>query len=388
MKLAFLNFAVAGYVSFLLFSLCKEQKYVSATSKKLDDVIFHRNLSDLAEDPNYVTDICSNGDWLETLNISDILYKDSGECQPCLKQFRDPFGNSSPRDLVIGFTTQSPRNLVTFIRTLRNAGSKASAVVFVDDEMVKKCTQSTLQVFRDCGLYCINLGVLKDKYQKRVTEIRHVMSYQLLKHFNEYFERALLVDVSDTFFQTDPFTTEIVESSLIFTTECIKYNMCGFNWNWILAVDKPEVQQFWFNKQVVNGGVLLGSVTQVLKTLSVTVSTRDYVNFTFDEYRFWGVDQPYFGMLAYRDVYKAHGINVTIGGPESKYSSMFHCKFDLHVSDDNPIMRRSPHNNVMFSILHQYNRYRYIVQYLKRVCPVAEADAQFAFAVEKQLEGI
>jgi hypothetical protein len=316
--------------------------------------------------------------WHVSFNVKDSRFRESTHCPLCLHSFRDPSANSGPDDLVLGFSTGTPRNLVSFIRTLRTTGSNCSAIAFVDEKALTLCTNASFVVFMNCGLSLINLGTVPLKYQTRIAVARQVVYYGFLHRFHRFYKRILLLDMMDTVFQSDPFTIYFTEDILAVSTECIQYQRCPWNRAWMKSID-PDHIDFYMDRQVINSGLILGSIRKLMQMLAILVYLPDYVNFTVDRYD-GGIDQAFVGMIVHR---KIAGIHAAVMGPDSGYASLFHCKFAVHGGDDEPIRSKSGHT--VFSVMHQYNRYHYLINYTHRNCPL-EGAGDYAHALPKQTE--
>jgi hypothetical protein len=136
----------------------------------------------------------------------------------------------------------------------------------------------------------------------------------------------------------------------------------------------------YLNLPIINSGVIFGSVMNILHLLAQLVSLPDYVDFTVTKYE-WGIDQAFLGMLYYRGILKDAGVNLTVLNDTSPYASLFHCRFALHRSDDDPIL--SKRTRQLYSVIHQYNRYNYLINYTSRNCP---SDDPWAFSDPRQTQ--
>jgi hypothetical protein len=193
-----------------------------------------------------------------------------------------------------------------------------------------------------------------------------------------------LIGITDTIFQTDPFTREFTQKTLPLSTECTIYGRCVWNRDWIQRVDPGHVKQY-LPKPVVNSGLIVGSIVNVMRLLALIVSLPDYQDFdTLQQYP-WGIDQGFLGMLVYRGFFRDAGINGTLMNRSSPFASLFRCKFALHQSDNEPITRNG--TGVTLSIIHQYNRYPYLIGYTQRNCPNVTSTGQYraAYAEPKQI---
>jgi hypothetical protein len=281
--------------------------------------------------------------------------------------------------LVLSFATGPPQNLLSFIRTLRTTGSNCTVIAFVDEKTLSLCTNASLALFTNCGLSLINLGTVPLKYQTRIAVARQVVCYDFLHRFHRFYKRIILLDVLDTFFQLDPFTVDFTQDTLAVSTECIQYKRCPWNYAWMKSID-PDHIDFYMELQVINSGLIFGSMKKLLQMLAVLVRLPDYVEFAMDKYD-GGIDQAFVGMVVYREM---AGINATVMGPDSGYASLFHCQFAAHNADDEPI--RSKNGNAVFSIIHQYNRYHYLIKYTRRNCQLEGDTDGYAYALPKQTE--
>jgi hypothetical protein len=278
------------------------------------------------------------------------------------------------------FATNTPENMLSFIRTLRTSGTRCTVIAFVDQNCLSLCVNRSLEVFANCGLSLINLGNVLERFQNRIAVSRQVVYYGFLYYFQQHYRRVILADVTDTIFQQDPFTTHFTDDMLAVSTECITYKGCVWNLAWIKSIDEAHID-FYLDLPVINSGLILGSTMNIMRMLAVLMKLPAYTTFAVNKYD-WGIDQAFLGMVAYRGMLRQAGLNLTMLGPDSPYASLFHCRFALHKADHESVKRVN--GEIVLSILHQYNRYPYLINLTSRNCPMKGYTDEYAYTQPKQ----
>jgi len=217
----------AGSLSVLIGFLIYTRTHMSPTSMSLAESSQHgveyNHDSPLAAPPLYFSQM-TRTDWISAVSAPTILFESANHCVACTISAETTRSNSSPQDLILGVSLGTARNALTFVRSLRSTGSRATCCLIVDDKFYESCTSFMLQAFRSCGLSLINIGSFSPEYAGKAHNARFLLYYQFLYKFNRHFHRAILVDPLETVFQTDPFTADFDAANLSIGSECVTYN--------------------------------------------------------------------------------------------------------------------------------------------------------------------
>ena len=318
---------------------------------------------------------------LSTLDwMSDVLFilnesLSYDECKICTKisALKRPSNiyDSSDKDLVITFAIKNIDNLFTFVSTLRSTGCKANVIVFHDDLALKQ-SQETLNEVRKCGVYFINLGLINNQYLGHIFEIRHPIIHRLLEMIKDDYNRVLIVDSSDTFFQYDPFTINFSQESLVFTTENSTFGNDENNDKWIKGVNTNNFGTF-IGKIPLCFGLYYGGIKQIINFYDLFLQIEDFRSFSVRT-----IDQGYLNYYYYTGYFRDNNISIDLSPPGSHISTNRRCHYDT--KDNFPYKLLG--SDKPFGVCHNYNRMCPLLEDLKVRCP---SELKHAFAKGKEI---
>ncbi|OHT05541.1 hypothetical protein TRFO_26681 [Tritrichomonas foetus] len=312
-------------------------------------------------------------------SVHNFDYFDIRKCPLCLHKNgdntfvsspNDPQSNSTPRDLILTMMTLMSMNAITYIRTLRSTGCKATVVVLVDDIFHEKLTEYEEDVMKNCGMIMINIGKLLPPYDKHIYESRHVLFYAFLRKYRYSFDRVMMIDMADTVFQLDPFTTDFDSTTMVFTTEgYFNNNDPHNNTKWIKIAD-PMYNvhpSFYDDKIVINGGCFYGSMDGILYFYSIYLKLPCYNNFEIET-----IDQGYMNYLYHNGFFSHNGLNISLTFPGDYIVSARGHRFDPSPNQDGRFFMQDTINPP--GLIHQYNRDRNVLEGVKKICPALPGD--------------
>lgn len=197
-------------------------------------------------------------------NLSSFLV--SKNCPEC--KFETDFSNndkdSTKRDFILTSAFYQAYNMVPFIRSLRQTGSKCSLVIFADETISEKINETLESFLVSCGVTLIDIGNI-DQISNNDTKIfRHSVYLDFIFKRRKFINRVIEVDMYDTIFQMDPFNKNWDYSSLGISEEP-NYVEGKQYFGSIALIGNPMTNKFVdFTKQT-NSGVLLGTAQQLIR---------------------------------------------------------------------------------------------------------------------------
>lgn len=329
--------------------------------------------------PHYFSEMTTR-DWLQP-NLKfkefDPLKNKFPSCQSGFAH--NPHANSSPRDLIISLVSGGYVNFMTYIRTLRSTGCKATVIVLIDDKCYAKLSKNERQVLDGCGVNLIIYGDITPRFKIYIYETRLILMYGVILKYRKQFDRVIIADVFDTIFQSDPFIPGFNNKTMCFTTEGYYNNNDPTNNTlWIKVADPDYFKDihFYDDKIVINGGLFFGSTDGMLLFFKIFLSLK-----VFDDFTVKTVDQGYMNYLYHRGIFKENGLNLTLTFPNDYIISARGHKFD-----SNPTAEGL--QTILFlpnppAIIHQYNRGPSVLKSIKKTCPSFGDGDQFPFPVYK-----
>ena len=164
---------------------------------------------------------------------------------------------STNRDCVIAVGINTVQNVFPFIRTLRTTKSNSSAVLIFDERAFYKLTPDTWKLLKNCSVNVYNLGSVSNSTGKNsVFAVKHLMAYDFIIKNWVFFDRILLCDLTDVFFQQDPFFEEVNPYALTVVEEPKLMKNDKINRNRVTPV--LNVTHSMGNYHILNGGIFYG----------------------------------------------------------------------------------------------------------------------------------
>jgi hypothetical protein len=244
--------------------------------------------------------------------------------------------------------------IMAFIVSVERSGFSGDKVMFMQN-----VTQDAQDRLRSKGWTLIE--VVADPSQSYATA-RHIPVRDFLKDNIERYRYVLYVDVRDAVFQSDPslwLENNLSPAEIIGPSECMLIKHQPTNSEWIRNTLGQEVLDWLGEYDVLCCGTIVGTIKAV-----------SYVVEKMCEYAAkisgWGYDQAYFNYLlripplkeVTREVNMSSGFIATC----SWYLSCYEAVWKPWVNDVWPIFDKenavvyTPGSDVVFPILHQYDR--------------------------------
>ncbi|OHS96017.1 hypothetical protein TRFO_10190 [Tritrichomonas foetus] len=326
--------------------------------------------------------------WLNN-NYSDIFEKSVNiyDCQLCVTHQKTNKYRSNEHDLVLTCLFGIIVSSLNFVRTLRSANCKATIVIFTDDKCQNKLNEYMKNIFQNCGVNWINLGEIGEKYITSINSMRMVLFYGFLKKVQTKVNRVMIVDMTDTYFQMDPFTDDVYSDSLILTLENQVFLSGTINEKWLAKIlkltNELEYLSDFDDRYVINNGFLIGGIYPVLKFYSIILDLPQFVNYSrgFN-------DQAIVNYMYYFDLLK--GINVILSPIGGIYQSLTACDSITDIDEDTHTISIY---GTKLAVLHQFDRTCENIQNSIMFCPKEsnlhlEAYSEVRYSFERLCENI
>lgn len=316
--------------------------------------------------PPYVSQ-ATTIDWKTVVPTEFLTWtlSDNKGCPLCGPMRHSPSSNSSSRDLVITVMINMTTNAATFVRTLRSTGCKATVVVFVDQLFMNSLNSRQIKMFVACGVNFINIGQFNQPYRDKVYEARHLLIYDFLLKYRSDFDRVIFIDMADSFFQMDPFTTDFGYYTMGVTSELVTLNNDPTNnTRWIQIADPQyfEDEHFYDDRVAVNAGFVFGSMDGFLKYYSVFFSLLCFKRKFAPE----TIDQGYVNMLYHKGYFQRAGLDLMVTHPGDWLVSVRGAAFNYKPNRDGLFVMQG--TNVAPAAIHQYSRICPVLKGLKSQC--------------------
>ena len=188
--------------------------------------------------------------------------------------------------------------IISFVRSLRSTGCKATVIFMHTEEWMRNFPKTHKKEVDKCGVIWINVHEVL--YRGKVGPItsRFILFRAFLHKYINTFNRVIICDLFDTFFQLDPFDTNFKEDRVYATTENDNLATNNPNSGWIRGVDREFSYSFYINKRIICLGLLFGGVGKMYEVMSKFASQKNFLSFGNNV-----LDQPVFNYYHYRGMF-------------------------------------------------------------------------------------
>ena len=286
--------------------------------------------------------------------------------------------NSSERDAILSVMLHYSFNLETFIRSLRTTGCKAKVIVFHDDQSLQTLTPYMLDLIKNCGIIMINIGTVTEKFVRHTYELRHTWYFAFMKKYRNDFDRIIVSDISDVFFQADPFTTEFTNNTFQATTELIGLDKEDQNRDWIKSIQPNFDDMFWYGRIPLCFGLLYGSMETWITFYNILYEQDDWKHFEVKT-----IDQGYLNVYFYHNLFADNGLHITATMPDDLIVSARGTTGILGNDIETKYVLLKDSTKIP-AMIHHYNRVCLFIDNIQEVCPSLNIDNSFAYAKPKE----
>ena len=160
--------------------------------------------------------------------------EEAKNCKLCNFTSINDISDSTKKDVIISFSILKTHNLALLQRTLRTTKSNASLVLLLDQQAIDSLDEITKQFFKNCSTQVVIMPV--EVFQSHDASPKNFMiplMYLFLKMNRHLINRVIFVDLFDTVFQSDPFSSKFIRRGEIHIVREVITNMQHVgNINW------------------------------------------------------------------------------------------------------------------------------------------------------------
>ena len=352
------------------FDVCFKQKfYFHLNSYSSED-------NEIGKYVQEMSDFINNFLWLNKTEFYKKLKNlDFSQCAPCNMSFINNT-NSNSRDLVLCFMYgNQPHNILTFLRSLRSTKSQCTVVFLHSSEFIEAMETNyskLLEEVNKCGVIWLNFGsIVKYRYVAPITS-RFGVIRLFLKQFGDMFDRVIIADMFDTFFQMDPFRPEFTDKLIRATAEFDNLAENSPNSEWISAIDDEYDDEFYSDKMVLCAGLIYGGVKPTIRFLDKYVDLEFWYSLGESN-----LDQPIMNLDYYRrEIFGPDFI------PDINSTNMISAtKWTFNeIPSDDGLMHLAMNIFEVPTTVHQYDRSCPFYKYAENACPALGDWQSFPFA--------
>eukprot|EP01038_Epipyxis_sp_PR26KG_P008082 gene8082-10949_t len=231
-----------------------------------------QQLSDKYKELTGVKDLPKDLSIHELLSKHSLLNEITSDSSTNLKVPKAIVGLTSAMDLVIGLAQDiDSKNLAVFCQSLRSV-TKAEAVIFINLPIPPKHEEIALESKIKLIGYDLRSKDLVSMSSFHPSTLRWVLIYEYLKVEAPRYKRVWMIDVRDSFFQSDPF--QFIDSSKpslnVFNgVESIKIRDCGWNSGWVKDCFGDSTLRRIGANTIICSGVTAGTTDRVLEYVTL-----------------------------------------------------------------------------------------------------------------------
>ena len=267
-------------------------------------------------------------------------------------------GNSKSYDIIISFIYGIQfYNFLTFARSLRTTGSRATIILFASTQWILICPPQLLSEFKNCG-FILEVCIQRFK-EKNPLFLRFYLYYEFLQYYH-LFHRIIICDIFDTLFQYDPFNPQFPEFNAVVAIENQDLTT-NVNGDWMESADLNYNRTFYKGKYVLCMGLLFGGSKPLFKLFHKYLNyelLKKVANDTNDQtllnYMFYHNELD--GLL----IVDSNGTNMV---------SATNWFFEKMPNKNGLMAVMSPVKGAIPSTIHQYDRSCYLSKFIKNICP-------------------
>jgi hypothetical protein len=184
-------------------------------------------------------------------------------------------GTSSLSDVVITVVLGDIYGLPTTIRSVRTAGVGSTLVVLADSQAATIIKNSISHIISSCGVLVIDVGTIDESQIGPSWRVKWHLAADFLKVTPYHFQRFIFVDGSDTFFQGDPFISNVDPGCLYFASEAGKLIVSQLPKNWVTAFS-GAFENRTFDHPALATSPILGGVRPFLAFCTLLLRLRGW----------------------------------------------------------------------------------------------------------------
>lgn len=258
------------------------------------------------------------------------------------------------KDLIMGLISYySWEDIKFFFLSLERSGFPGEVVLFM--EYIDNQTQEILKNLKlDVKLVPFQRVGLETVFN--IIDYRHYLYLNFLEANSNRFNKVLITDIRDVYFQINPFDTKWSEECITVAKEVVRIKDEYWNTRWILSKFGYQIYSQLENETVICAGTTYGPSAQILHYL------KDMVHYLFylDYYPLIVNDQAVHNYLVHTGKIAPISFADNDKGPIMTLSF----ESNINVNGDNQILLK---NGTVAPIIHQYDRHHGLVNLIKSI---------------------
>lgn len=321
------------------------------------------------ENLNFIKENIGPVIWLKNdINMQNLILKsNSNKCNLCKYPENDETTNSTKNDLIMGLLYGStPHNVLTLVRSIRTVGCKASIVLLTCEQTYRAFNQNYLKELEKCGVIILHIPSINQRTRQiHGNLLRHLFFAEFLEKYGSIFDRVVILDVFDSYFQKDPFTDDFNQEKVIFSYENTTFRQNDVNNGWVKLLDANYSTEKYLTNYPLCSGLFYGTAKNLIKFYSI------YVNLT---HWMWvgtkAQDQGTLNAMFYNNKF---GDLVEIDFNRKIVSATGHVFYGhkMLVSKFKELNELVRYNDgIVPSVIHQYDRTMPGSEFIKHHCPI------------------
>lgn len=207
--------------------------------------------------------------WTYSVDFAEQFIKENKvkSCLSCKYQPDSWEGDSTNRDALVTFCFSYYYSFVPFVRMIRTTKCKAKIIILCDDSAYYFLTNDIFyqEQRKKCNFYAICLGGLEGKSRSDLYQTKTFVYRDFLDSYGHLFDRILMCDLADTFFQSDPFKPFMHNKAAY----CYKENFTLFDEMESLKMYSEINESLPEDTKIVTPAVYFGEPMEVLKLLDM-----------------------------------------------------------------------------------------------------------------------
>ena len=244
--------------------------------------------------------------WTSDVKLADELMKENKvkSCLACKYQPDSWEGDSTNRDALITFCFSYYYSFIPFVRMIRTAKCKAKIIILCDDTAYYFLTTDHFykEQRQKCNFYAVCVGALEGKLRSDLYQTKTFVYRDFLDAYGHLFDRVLMCDLADTFFQSDPFKPFMHNKAAY----CYKENFTLYHEDESLKMYAEINESLHGDTIIITPAVYFGEPMEVLKLLDILQTYYFMKNGTRNEFH----DQAMITLIYYKKYYADYDIDM------------------------------------------------------------------------------
>ena len=331
-------------------------------------IIYYNNKKDFKlsfHDQSFEPSLQWKKEWWESEHFqSQVIPHVTDQCPLCNFTPTQISPSSSESDVIFTVAIDQIVGLPTTIRSIRTAGIKAAIVIMADQKAVSTIDSDAevKNMIQSCGAILINIGYLDQHQMKGRYRTRWHLAYDYFTLNPCKFKRFVMTDAYDSFFQGDPFLSDLKDDSVYFSTESISIDRCMHNTNWIKEIYPESIDQMK-GLPIICAGPVAGGVQPFLKLCKIIFSLS-----MWEEKWDTPPDQAYINYVVHTKLLEKENIPYVVVPNDGFMTTVGYCDRKGNLTIDSNGNIGCPGFKSIPMLLHQYFRPHNMREHFLEAC--------------------